>query len=369
MKKLTIALALISMLLLSGCGTININQKLYRDGTFDLSIEIKSNNEMFINMVKEGFEESPAIEKATLIEQEDGFKYVLEKASFKDISTERGDSMFESIGIKKEFKFPYYYYTISMKNKGSEDSEYGSMGMSFNYIIEPFGKITDTNGVYVGEDKKSVKFNLMKSKEYYVTFKDLFISSWFGGASKIINRETKESKISIDTKKTNIPDTTKTGVEGVSNQINIISEETIKAQEPTQKVTSTLSSTEVNTIIKESCAKKWSNDFNMRAYCEEQQIDGYNELMTTAPTGMPISNFQIIKSVCEDKWETDFNMRAYCEEQQVDGYNELLKTKPTGMTDSDFQTIKSECERKWSKDFNMRAYCEEQQVDGWSAIQ
>ncbi|MBU0979706.1 MAG: hypothetical protein KJ709_02785 [Nanoarchaeota archaeon] len=369
MRKIVIVIALISMLLLSGCGTININQKLYRDGTFDLSIEIKSDNEMFTNMVKEGFEESPVIEKATLIEQDDGFKYILEKASFEDVSTESGDSMFESIGIKKEFKFPYYYYTITLKNKGSDDSEYGSMGMSFNYIIEPFGKIIDTNGVYLGEDKKAVKFNLMKSKEYYVTFKDLFISSWFGGASKILNRETKESKISMGTQETdfgNLEDESDLSQDTrLVDSLNEMEDMSV----PTKKDSPALSNTEVNAIIKESCAKKWSNDFNMRAYCEEQQIEGYNELMTTSPVGMSSSDFQIIKTLCEDKWETDFNMRAYCEEQQVDGYDELLKTKPAGMSDADFQTIKSECERKWSKDFNMRAYCEDQQVDGWSAVQ
>lgn len=193
-----VASLLVSMLLLTGCGTINIHQKLYRDGTFDLSIESKSDNAMFLNLVKEGFEESPITEKAILIEDEEGFKYLLEKTSLEDISTESKDSMFESIGIKKEFKFPYYYYTITLKNEGSEDPEYGSMGMSVNYILEPFGKITDTNGVLLGEDKKTVKFNLMKTKDYYVTFKDFFIPAWIGGASKILDREAKVAKLNVN---------------------------------------------------------------------------------------------------------------------------------------------------------------------------
>ena len=251
MRKIVIVLALISMLLLSGCGTININQKLYRDGTFDLSIEIKSDNEMFINMVKEGFEENPVIEKATLIEQDDGFKYVLEKASFDDVSTENGDSMFESIGIKKEFKFPYYYYTITLKNKGSADSEYGSMGMSFNYIIEPFGKITDTNGVYLGEDKKAVKFNLMKSKEYYVTFKDLFISSWFGGASKILSREAKETEVAMNAPETDFGDL-ESGMDldiDTEPAEGLVKDESPETK-PTQTVSTPRTNEEVTAIIK-----------------------------------------------------------------------------------------------------------------------
>ena len=35
---------------------------------------------------------------------------------------------------------------------------------------------------------------------------------------------------------------------------------------------------------------------------------------------MSDSDFQTIKSECERKWSKDFNMRAYCEEQQVDGW-------------------------------------------------
>ena len=194
MKQITIVLVLLITLLLSGCGTINFNQKLYRDGTFDLSIEVKSDNQMFVNMVKEGLENSSFAEKATLIEQESGFKYTRKRipfANFYNVSAEDKENIFKSIGIKKEFKFPYYFYTITLKNKGLEDPEYGSMGLSFNYIIEPFGTITDTNGIYVGEDKKAVKFNLMKSKEYYITFKDFLIFSWFGG-SEITNIEPKE---------------------------------------------------------------------------------------------------------------------------------------------------------------------------------
>ena len=48
------------------------------------------------------------------------------------------------------------------------------------YVIEGFGKVKDTNGEEI--DKKTVKFSvpLDSEKAYYVTFKDLFISNWFG---------------------------------------------------------------------------------------------------------------------------------------------------------------------------------------------
>ena len=86
----------------------------------------------------------------------------------------------------------------------------------------------------------------------------------------------------------------------------------------TQK--SPVSNADVNSIIKERCAKEWPKDFNMRAYCQEQQTIGYNNLLTTAPTGMSDLDFQIIKKQCEEEWGTDYGMRVYCEKQQVEGW-------------------------------------------------
>lgn len=187
------------VLLVTGCGTVNMYHKLHRDGTFDFSIGVKSDNEMFLNTMKSAFEESALVEKATYIEKDDGFTYVLEKVTLEDVSDEEEEeSVLETIGVKKEFKFPFYYYTFTLKNKGTGDSEFGSMGMALNYIVEPFGKITDTNGVFIGEDKKKVKFNLMKTKDYYITFRDFFLFSWIGGASKIIERDATENKIPIE---------------------------------------------------------------------------------------------------------------------------------------------------------------------------
>lgn len=217
------------MLLLCGCVTINLNHTLYRDGSFDLSIEVKSDNEMFLNVGKEKLEQFSdssdfwGINKGTLIENEEGIKYIFERMTFDNFSTEYGNSLIESLGIKKEFKFPYYYYTITLKNEDDEDLEYYSeYGVSLNYVLEPFGKIIDTNGIYVGEDKKAVKFNLLRSKEYYVTFRDFFIFSWLGGASKIMNRENKKVELSFDSENKNQEIST---AQDVQESVNVENEE------------------------------------------------------------------------------------------------------------------------------------------------
>lgn len=210
-KKLRYIFALFIALLLVGCGNVNFVQKIYPDWTFDLSVKVKSDNEFFLNTARSSLEGSPYFEKATLVELDDGFTYNLEKISLEETTVSEQGAVYESIGIKKEFKFPYYYYTITLKNKGLDDNEFGSFGMSLDYVLEPFGRIIDTNGVYVGDDKKAVKFNLLKEKEYYVTFKHFLISSILSGSNKIIEREaketsfSKESNLSLGEESDNVP--------------------------------------------------------------------------------------------------------------------------------------------------------------------
>lgn len=198
MKKILIGLILLCILL-SGCGTINIRQKLYRDGTFDLSMEVLSDNVMFINLVKEGFQSSQ-MQQGTLIEQTNGFTYYFEKITFDDFPVQ--EDAVEFIDIEREFKFPFYYYTITLVSPGVQQTDmdlgtmgmdFGTMGMAFNYILEPFGKIKETNGMYLGENKKQVLFNLMQTGTYYVTFRDFFLSSWIGGASRVTGQATSSS--------------------------------------------------------------------------------------------------------------------------------------------------------------------------------
>ncbi|MBI5001764.1 hypothetical protein HZC31_00095 [Candidatus Woesearchaeota archaeon] len=193
MKKQTILLLiLVISLLLTGCGTVNFYQKLYRDGTFDITVEVKSSEQMFLTTVEQGLEESGMLKGAIRTEQADGYKYFIEKTTLAELNqTNASDSFIGSSGFKREFKFPYYYYTITIineQNTSEEDSAFTG-GFGFNYILEPFGKITDTNGFYTSDEKKAVQFNLMKSKTYYVTFRDFFLYSWIGGATKILEQE------------------------------------------------------------------------------------------------------------------------------------------------------------------------------------
>jgi hypothetical protein len=98
-----------------------------------------------------------------------------------------------------------------------------------------------------------------------------------------------------------------------------------------------------------------------------------NELLEQADSKNFIESSEdfvkMYKEHCKDKYPEDFNMREFCERQQVEGYEKLLKTPIDGMSESDYTIIKNTCKDKYPEDFNMREFCERQQVEGWTKIQ
>ena len=175
--KAKIFLILLLTLALTACGTVDVEQKLYKDGTFDLTLTITSENEMFMSLFTE---EAGDLEGATVREVEGGVEYTFEGM---DIADETLNDSFSGLwGIEKEFRFPYQYVTLSFDNDVEESPEEDIFGLTpkFYYTLEPFGKITDTNGVY-SEDKSKVRFDFMKNEEYFVTFRYFcLVPSWCG---------------------------------------------------------------------------------------------------------------------------------------------------------------------------------------------
>lgn len=174
---LFIVLLVSFLVFISGCGTINLKMDLNSDWSYDGVIEAKG--EMVVNLIKQSMSESEFQMEFKEIETEDGVMY-----KFTDsLINPKWENMFSSLGIEKEFKFPFYYYTLTLKNKGMDlsDSEYGDMfgTFGFNFIINPYGKITETNGVLLGEKQDSVRFDLKKTKDFSVTFRRFFLLDIF----------------------------------------------------------------------------------------------------------------------------------------------------------------------------------------------
>lgn len=126
---------------------------------------------------------------------------------------------------------------------------------------------------------------------------------------------------------------------------------------------------EIEATITAHCRQEWSNDFQMRAYCERQQRSAVQELarLVDSNGGMPEDAFQTAFSGCVRDWPGDYQMMAYCLKQQIKGYSEVARgpiafgIQPTA---SERSTIQSHCRREWPDDFQMRSYCEGQQLEG-----
>ncbi len=215
---------IILLILLTGCVNLTITQKLHRDGTFDIVIEASSENELIRNSIKQSLEEE--FEGASVVETEKGLKITKESLKVSDVAGKENSGIIAKAGFKREFKFPFYYYTITIENEGMGETkdELGMAetmlaSMSMSYVIEPFGTIVNTNGVFVNDDKKAVKFNLLKSKNYTVTFRDFFLWSLIGGATSIAEHAPEKAKVELSGINASMSDTEDLDLESLTKDI------------------------------------------------------------------------------------------------------------------------------------------------------
>jgi len=198
-KKIISSLLILSIVLLSGCVQIDVYQKIKRNGNVDISLTFEAESPMILNTFKQDLEIDPSVQNKYTYEETDNsvtYKFI-DIDSNKD-AIFKENSMLNKDNYKEEFKFPYYYYTYeidmtkenieevkpqndeeSLFNESEMDSMFGEM-FKIGYTVEVFGKIVETNGNKMDDNK--VKFNIgtNEGKIYYVKFKDFFLSNWFG---------------------------------------------------------------------------------------------------------------------------------------------------------------------------------------------
>jgi hypothetical protein len=81
-------------------------------------------------------------------------------------------------------------------------------------------------------------------------------------------------------------------------------------------VSGTATTTEsVTATITAKCAKDWPDDFRMRKYCQDQQLEGIAALQRR--TMDDSADHQTIRKKCANDWPDDYRMRDYCEVQQL----------------------------------------------------
>jgi hypothetical protein len=76
-------------------------------------------------------------------------------------------------------------------------------------------------------------------------------------------------------------------------------------------------------VIRNFCMQQWTSDFNMQAYCVDQQQKAVAALQGGRPADISEASFEQIRSACASQWPNDFNMREYCEQQQFTGYRKV----------------------------------------------
>ena len=112
-RSLLIFTLLATSLFLTSCVSVDISQKIYRDGSSDISMEVTAPE-----MLRETVKNQLYLDGATITETEDGFKIQVDK--FVPKGNETG--IFSTYGFKRESKFPNYIYTITIPSEGMEDS-------------------------------------------------------------------------------------------------------------------------------------------------------------------------------------------------------------------------------------------------------
>lgn len=220
---------LLCPLFLTSCIDIEVEQRLHRNGHYDLDLTFSTGAEyaMLLDGLKEGIRVDPSVEeKFALVEEEGAVTYSFadidptvdkrlflppEEAPASPAGNAMGDlgeaggmgdasmsadlTMFspENVRLEVEKGFPYTTYTYTIIVPGEEPSEEAptanesipgldqALGdlFSIDYTLVLFGTVVETNGQQV--DGQTVTFDVgSQGGEYTVTFKDFFLASLLG---------------------------------------------------------------------------------------------------------------------------------------------------------------------------------------------
>jgi hypothetical protein len=92
----------------------------------------------------------------------------------------------------------------------------------------------------------------------------------------------------------------------------------IEANRPAQTTSAAPGPTPALAIIQAKCEKDWPADFQMRAFCEKQQLEAVQHIAARSAAGtMQTTNGQRIQTKCARDWPSDFQMLNVCVEQQL----------------------------------------------------
>jgi len=115
------------------------------------------------------------------------------------------------------------------------------------------------------------------------------------------------------------------------------------------------------------CNDKWSDNFEMVAYCRKQQRAAGKAWASILDAAKPKSPTEAIIQSCVAKWSSNYEMLVYCHDQQQEAL-QALAIIPDDVPSDIFGIISSKCESKWGDNFEMVKYCQDQQIEAWRSL-
>lgn len=116
------------------------------------------------------------------------------------------------------------------------------------------------------------------------------------------------------------------------------------------------------------CDAEWGDDFQMVAFCRDQQRTAGGTWVSIVDSATPDTPAESIVQRCLNEWGDDYQMLVFCHDQQH-AARQSLDIKPDDIPDDVFGTIVSRCEADWGDDFQMLKFCRDQQVTAWRSLQ
>lgn len=196
------------ILFVSSCANVEVSQKLYRNGNVDMVFNIYSRHDDAQKILKTPLNISTdTASKYTFEITDEGSKHIFNNLNLEDDklldptnNSEYNLEIFniDTYSLEKEFRFPYYYYTYSIRNpypnwdevteralKGEDfkdlTSRFSEPSLSSYVIVEVFGEIVETEGNITGQNIVEFEVDILyDNPEFYeIKFRDLFWNSWF----------------------------------------------------------------------------------------------------------------------------------------------------------------------------------------------
>ena len=116
------------------------------------------------------------------------------------------------------------------------------------------------------------------------------------------------------------------------------------------------------------CDAEWGNDFQMVAFCRDQQRTAGSRWVSIVDGVTPDTPADSIVKRCLGEWGDDYQMLVFCHDQQQTAL-QTLATKPDDIPEGVFETIVNRCDADWGDDFQMVNFCRNQQVTAWRSLQ